>query len=50
MKEMFSPQRANFNVCRLPIGANDYAETGTARRKPGDFSLAQFSIERDRAA
>ncbi len=49
MKEMFSPQLANFNVCRLPIGANDYAEDWySLDETPGDFSLAQFSIERDR--
>lgn len=49
LSELFSPQRANLNLCRLPIGANDYAEDWySLDETPGDFSLAHFSIERDR--
>jgi glucosylceramidase len=51
MREFFAPGvGANFTVCRMPIGANDfsrdwysYAET------PGDFGLASFSIAHDEA-
>jgi glucosylceramidase len=38
-----------FNLCRLPIGANDYAESWYSHNEtPGDFAMKQFSIERDR--
>lgn len=49
LSELFSPQKANLNLCRLPVGANDYAENWySLDETPGDFSLAHFSIERDR--
>lgn len=49
LSELFLPQKANLNLCRLPIGANDYAENWySLDETPGDFSLAHFSIERDR--
>lgn len=49
LSELFSPQKANLNLCRLPIGANDYAENWySLDETPGDFSLTHFSIERDR--
>ena len=49
LSELFSPQKANLNLCRLPIGANDYAENWySLDETPGDLSLAYFSIERDR--
>jgi glucosylceramidase len=51
MREFFAPGvGANFTVCRMPIGANDfsrdwysYAET------PDDFGLTSFSIAHDEA-
>ena len=47
--QLYSPAAANFNVCRLPIGANDYAEDWySLDETAGDFSLAHFSIERDK--
>ena len=50
LSELFLPDHgANFTVCRMPIGANDfsrdwysYAET------PGDFTMQHFSIDQDR--
>lgn len=47
--ELYAPDHANFNLCRLPIGANDYAESWySLDETPGDFALEQFSIERDK--
>ncbi len=47
--ELYAPEHANFNLCRLPIGANDYAEDWySLDETPGDFALEQFSIERDK--
>ena len=38
-----------FNLCRLPIGANDYAvDWYSLDETPGDFAMEQFSIERDK--
>jgi glucosylceramidase len=37
-----------FNLCRMPIGANDYAlEWYSYDETPGDFDMKNFSIERD---
>lgn len=47
--ELYSPERANFNVCRVPIGANDYAEDWySLDETAGDYALAHFGIERDK--
>lgn len=41
--------QCDFNVCRLPIGANDYAlDWYSLDDTPGDFDLERFSVERDR--
>ena len=49
LTELYAPNHANFNLCRLPIGANDYAEDWySLDETPGDFSLEHFSIERDK--
>jgi glucosylceramidase len=38
-----------FNICRLPVGANDYAvDWYSCDESPGDFEMSHFSIERDR--
>lgn len=38
-----------FNLCRVPIGANDYAVSWYSHNEtPGDFEMDNFSIERDR--
>ncbi len=47
--ELYSPEHANLNVCRIPIGANDYAEDWySLDETAGDYALAHFSIERDK--
>lgn len=48
-RALYAPQQANFNLCRLPIGANDYAEDWySLDETAGDYSLSHFSIERDK--
>lgn len=40
----------NFNFCRLPIGASDYAaEWYSLNETDGDYEMKNFSIERDRS-
>jgi len=40
---------ANFNYCRLPVGANDYSATWYSfDEHPGDFDLRNFSIDHDK--
>ncbi len=50
IKELFDPQEgAKFNICRVPIGANDYAiNRYTLNETKNDFQMENFSIERDR--
>ena len=46
---LYAPEQANFNVCRLPIGANDYAtDWYSLDETAGDYDLKHFSIERDK--
>lgn len=49
-QEMFAPGRgANFTLCRMPIGANDFARNWYSYDEtPGDFALKNFSIANDR--
>ncbi|MGI6141874.1 MAG: glycoside hydrolase family 30 protein [Caldicoprobacterales bacterium] len=50
LKELFQPgeERCNFNLCRLPIGANDYSEGWySLDETPNDYELEHFSTERD---
>ena len=52
-KELFAPEGegARFNVCRVPIGASDYASSWYSLDEvAGDYELKHFSLERDRAA
>ena len=50
VKELFHPEKCNFNFCRLPIGANDYAAKWySLNEKEGDYGMEHFSIERDRS-
>jgi len=52
-KEIFSAlfekeSGCNFNFCRLPIGANDYAaEWYSHNEHDSDYDMSRFSIERD---
>ena len=50
LDELFAPGKgANLTVCRLPIGANDFARDWySLDETPGDFDMAHFSIARDR--
>ncbi len=50
MRELFDPEDGcRFNLCRLPIGASDYAaEWYSLDEVEGDFALEQFSLARDR--
>ncbi len=52
LDKLFAPGVGlQFEFCRLPIGANDYAEDWYSHAEtPGDFELKHFSIERDRRA
>jgi glucosylceramidase len=48
LKKLFDPSGADFNYCRMPIGANDYAlDWYSLDDEPGDYSLAHFSLARD---
>lgn len=51
LRELFDPSGdgCHFTLCRLPIGANDYAESYYSLDEvPGDYALEHFSIARDR--
>lgn len=47
--ELFGVSAANFTYCRLPVGANDFAESWYSYNETaGDYEMKNFSIERDR--
>ncbi len=47
--DLFSRSGCNFTMCRLPVGASDYAEQWySLNDHEGDFAMRHFSIERDR--
>jgi glucosylceramidase len=50
LRNLFEPGRGlNFTICRMPIGASDYATNWySLDDTPGDFGLKQFSLDRDR--
>lgn len=49
MLELFSDIGCNLNLCRLPIGANDYSKDWySLDDMDQDFELSHFSIERDK--
>ncbi len=51
LKELFSPEGANFTLCRAPIGANDFSLGWySLNETPGDYEMKNFSIERNRQA
>ena len=52
LARLFDPVRgAGFNICRVPIGASDYAiDRYTLNQTPNDFQMEFFSIDRDRRA
>lgn len=48
-RELFSPEGLGFRFCRLPMGANDFAESWYSYNETdGDYQMKHFSIERDR--
>ena len=49
MKELFSPgYGANFTICRMPVGANDFSRSWYSYDETeGDFELKNFSIKND---
>ena len=51
LRELFDPVAgARFSLCRMPIGANDFAlKAYSYDETKGDFELKHFSIENDRA-
>lgn len=50
MDSLFSETGCNFNLCRMPIGANDFAlEWYSLNETAGDFEMENFNIERDKA-
>lgn len=49
LTEFFSEEGFNFSICRMPIGANDYARDWySLNDTPGDLAMEHFSIGRDR--
>lgn len=50
MKELFSPEiGANFVLCRMPIGANDFAlDWYSYNETENDFEMKNFSIKNDK--
>lgn len=50
VKNLFDPSECNFTYCRLPIGANDYAESWYSLNEvEGDYEMKNFTIERDKS-
>ena len=49
MRELFAPGvGANFTICRMPVGANDFSRDWYSYDEtPGDFALKDFSIAND---
>ncbi len=51
IKELFAPNTgANFNICRMPVAANDFStDWYSYNETEGDFEMKNFSIEHDKA-
>jgi glucosylceramidase len=49
-RELFAPGvGANFTICRMPVGANDFSRDWYSYDEtPGDFAMQHFSIANDR--
>ena len=50
LKDIFDPRSGcKFSICRMPIGANDYAvDWYSLNETKGDFEMKNFSISRDK--
>ncbi|MDR1743144.1 MAG: beta-glycosidase [Dysgonamonadaceae bacterium] len=48
--ELFAPGKgANFNICRMPVGANDFSRDWYSYNETaGDFEMKNFSIDNDK--
>jgi len=51
LRQLFAPGAGlNLTICRMPIGASDYAKGWySLDDTPGDFELTHFNLERDRS-
>ena len=49
MKELFTPgYGANFTICRMPVGANDFSRNWYSYNETdGDFDMKNFSVSND---
>lgn len=49
LQELFTPNKgANFTICRMPIGANDFSQKWYSYNETaGDFEMKNFSIAND---
>ncbi|MBQ8392564.1 MAG: glycoside hydrolase family 30 protein [Clostridia bacterium] len=48
LDELFTEEGANFNYCRTPIGASDFAtDFYSYNETDGDYEMKNFSVERD---
>jgi glucosylceramidase len=48
MHLLFDPRGCDFSLCRVPIGASDYAcDWYSCNEQAGDFGMKRFSIKRD---
>ncbi len=46
---IFSPQGCHFSMCRMPLGASDYALSYySSNDVPEDFAMRDFNIDRDK--
>jgi len=49
LQALFAPSGCNFTLCRVGIGANDFALNWySLDESPGDYAMANFTIARDR--
>lgn len=50
MKELFAPEvGANFTICRMPVGANDFSlDWYSYNENEDDFEMTKFSIDHDK--
>ena len=51
LTELFAPNTgANFNICRMPVAANDFStDWYSYNETEGDFEMKNFSIEHDKS-
>lgn len=49
LTDLFSQEGANFTLCRIPLGSNDYSLSYYSYNDvPEDFEMKNFNIDRDR--